>query len=82
LPLVARTTAPRASRLFARGSFKERPLIIVLSLSLLVALVGGGVYLVAKDPKWSELGRLAYGCGLLAFLLKVGEPLINILGGR
>lgn len=50
-------------------------------LSLLVVLVGAGFYVIASNAKLVEMGRLAFACGLLAFLLKVGEPLIKILGG-
>ena len=55
---------------------------MTIFLSLLVALIGAGVYALAANAKLVELGRLSFACGLLAFLLKVGEPLISILGGR
>lgn len=53
---------------------------MIIFLSLLVALIGAAVYALAANPKASELGRLSFACGLLAFLLKVSEPLINLLG--
>lgn len=55
---------------------------MLMYLSLLVALIGLLVYALTANAKAQELGRIAFACGLLAFLLKVGEPLINILGGR
>lgn len=53
---------------------------MIIFLSLLVALIGAGVYVMAANAKAQELGRIAYGAGLIAFLIKVGEPLINLLG--
>ncbi len=53
---------------------------MTIFLSLLIALIGAVVYLVVSNPKAAELGRLSFACGLLAFLLKVAEPIINILG--
>ena len=55
---------------------------MIIFLSLLVALVGAAFYVLSANAKVVELGRLSFACGLLAFLLKVGEPLINILGGK
>jgi hypothetical protein len=51
---------------------------MIIYLSLLVALVGGLVYLLCNgpsptSPKVAELGRLAFACGLLAFLLMVAS---------
>lgn len=39
-----------------------------IALSLLVCVIGAIVYL-ATSGKATELGRLSFGCGLLAFLL-------------
>ena len=55
---------------------------MLIFLSLLVALIGLLVYVLSSNAKAVELGRLAFACGLLAFLLKCAEPLVNILGGR
>ncbi len=41
---------------------------LVLTLPAIVCVVGGLVYGLAAG-KASELGRLAFACGLLAFLL-------------
>ncbi len=53
---------------------------MTIFLSLLVALIGAAVYALAANAKAAELGRLSFACGLLAFLMKVSEPLINLLG--
>ena len=45
---------------------------MTIYLSLLVALVGALVYALSSNGKVSELGRLAFAVGLLAFLL--GAP--------
>lgn len=37
-------------------------------LSLLVAILGGFVHLTASNGRVSELGRIAFAIGLLAFL--------------
>lgn len=44
---------------------------MLIYLSLLVALVGLLVYVLAANPESAELGRLAFAVGLLAFLLTV-----------
>jgi len=54
---------------------------MLIFLSLLVAIIGLVMYFITKD-KPMEVGRLMFACGLLAFLLKASEPLINLLGGR
>lgn len=42
---------------------------MTIYLSLFVCLIGGVVYLVSTHAKAAELGRNAFWCGLLAFLL-------------
>jgi len=42
---------------------------MIIYLSLLVALVGVLMYALAANPKLVEIGRIAFGAGLLAFLL-------------
>ena len=42
-------------------------------LSLLVAIIGVIVYAISVNPKGSEIGRLAYFAGLLAFLLQSAQ---------
>jgi Na+/phosphate symporter len=45
--------------------------------SLLIAILGAFVYLLSVNPKAAELGRLAFGCGLLAFLFKFAGELVR-----
>lgn len=52
---------------------------MVIYLSLLVCIVGALVYALSVNPKMQELGRLAYACGLLAFLLRVVGPMLGII---
>jgi hypothetical protein len=47
-------------------------------LSLLVALIGGLMFLLCTGAGWKELGRLSFGCGLLVFLLNVSH-MVNLL---
>ena len=42
---------------------------MVIYLSLLIALLGALVYAFSVNPKLAELGRIAFGAGLLAFLI-------------
>jgi Na+/phosphate symporter len=42
---------------------------ISIVLSALVCVIGALVYAFAANPKLSEIGRLAFFAGLLAFLL-------------
>lgn len=52
---------------------------MVIYLSLLVALVGCLVYALSNNAKVAELGRLAFACGLLAFLFGVSSGHITVL---
>jgi hypothetical protein len=52
---------------------------MTIYLSLLVALVGLIWCLLTGNPKHERLALIAFGCGLLAFLLGVvGHP-INLI---
>lgn len=51
---------------------------MLIYLSLAVALVGVLLYILASKAEVKELGRISFGVGLLAFLLKVAEPLLHI----
>lgn len=55
---------------------------MLIYLSLLIAVIGLVMYFICANPKLQEIGRIAFGVGLLAFLLKATEPLLNLLGGR
>lgn len=52
---------------------------MTIYLSLLVCVVGGLYYLLSAKPKNEELGKLAFACGLLAFLLRVSDATFGIL---
>lgn len=46
---------------------------ITLGLPAIVAVLGGVTYAVSTNAKVSEIGRLSFACGLLAFLLGFGR---------
>ncbi len=48
--------------------------------SLLVALVGVLMYaLCTTNGKLQEIGRIAFAFGLLAFLLRVTDSMVNVI---
>jgi Na+/phosphate symporter len=51
---------------------------MIIYLPLLVAFAGALLYGFAKD-KLAELGRIAFGCGLLAFLITAGGHTLKVL---
>jgi len=61
-----------------RESGKEEDMVIYLSL--LLAIIGLVLYFISSNPKIQETGRLTFAVGLLAFLVKVPEHLVNLLG--
>lgn len=52
---------------------------MIIYLALLVALVGVLMYALCTNPKLAEIGRIMFGCGLLAFLLGFSESAITVL---
>lgn len=52
---------------------------MIIYLSLLVCVVGLLMYALCVNPKLAEIGRLAYACGLLAFLLETVPKLVGII---
>jgi len=53
---------------------------MVIYLSLLVAIIGGLVFMLsAAGSKWEKLGIVTYGCGLLAFLLRVVSGAFTVI---
>lgn len=52
---------------------------MVIGLTLLVALVGVLMYALCANPKLSEIGRLMFFAGLLAFLLGSAGELIKLV---
>jgi Na+/phosphate symporter len=51
---------------------------MIIYLSLLVAAIGALTYALCSNTKLAELGRMAFGCGLLAFLIN-GERVIEAM---
>jgi hypothetical protein len=51
---------------------------MIAYLSLLVAVVGLLIYVLSNHARWMEIGRLAYACGLLAFLLQEAPKLVGL----
>lgn len=51
---------------------------MIIYLSLLVCIIGALTYALAANGKLVELGRLAFACGLLAFLLRVSDEAVKI----
>lgn len=47
--------------------------------ALLVAVVGGLVYLLVTSPKVAELGRLSFFAGLWVFLLQQAPHMISVI---
>jgi Na+/phosphate symporter len=52
---------------------------MIIYLSLLVAIVGVLMYALAANPKLSEIGRLAFFAGLLAFLLESLPRMVGVV---
>jgi len=52
---------------------------MIIYLSLLVCIGGALVYALSKNPEVKEMGRLAYGCGLLAFLLSDAAAVLSVI---
>jgi Na+/phosphate symporter len=52
---------------------------MIVYLSLLVAIIGVLAYALSQNAKVQELGRIAWGMGLLAFLLQATK-LIELVG--
>ena len=56
---------------------------MTMFLSLLVAVIGVLVYALCNAPtssKLAEIGRIAFFCGLLAFLLQFTPKIIELIG--
>lgn len=51
---------------------------MTMYLSLLVALAGVLTYALSANPKLSEIGRIAFFSGLLAFLLQIAPKVVGI----
>lgn len=53
---------------------------MIVFLPLLVAVIGVLMYALATNPKVAEMGRIAFFCGLPAFLLAGPGQVISLLG--
>jgi len=52
-----------------------------IGLSLIVAIIGALFYLLSPHPERKNLGLVAFGCGLLAFLIRFSsESLTGMFG--
>jgi len=47
--------------------------MLILAIPVLVAIVGMLVYALASNGKVAEMGRIAFGCGLLVTLLTLAH---------
>ena len=54
---------------------------MIIYFPVLVALIGVLMYALCVNPKLSEIGRIMFWTGLLAFLLQ-GDRLIKVIGGN
>lgn len=52
---------------------------MVIYASLLVALIGGVMYLLLDNPKAAEIGRLSFFAGLLAFLIQATPHIVPVV---
>jgi len=52
---------------------------MIIYLSVLIALIGALVYAFSANPKIATLGLVAYGSGLLAFLLGLPGHSLSVL---
>ena len=53
---------------------------MIIFLPLLVALVGLLIFAITTNPKAARIGEIMFFCGLLAFLLVGGQPVVSLLG--
>lgn len=53
---------------------------MIIVLPLLIALIGVLMYAFSTNAKVSEVGRIMFFCGLLAFLLRGAGEVIALLG--
>jgi len=52
---------------------------MIIYVSLLISVIGMLTYARATSPKLVEIGRIAFACGLLAFLLEI-ERVVYVIG--
>lgn len=52
---------------------------MIIYIPFLVCIIGALVYALATNGKVAELGRIAYGCGLLIFLAELAGHVVSLL---
>lgn len=52
---------------------------MIIYINLLIALIGMLMYLLCTNPKLGYIGLVAFGCGLLSFLLGVSSSAVQVL---
>jgi len=52
---------------------------MILYLPVLLAIIGLLTYALSGNPKVSEIGRITYFAGLLAFLLTGAQHLVSVV---
>jgi Na+/phosphate symporter len=52
--------------------------MIITIVPLLVAIIGLLMYLLASNAKVAEVGRIMFGCGLLAFMFATERTTVRI----
>lgn len=53
-----------------------------IGIQLIVMIIGILMWSLCTNTKLAEMGKIAYGCGLLAFLLTGAEVAIKFLNNR
>lgn len=52
---------------------------MIIFLSLLICFIGVAVYILSEKPKVMEIGWVMMATGLLAFLIKVGPGVFDVI---
>lgn len=52
--------------------------MVILIAPVLAAIVGALVYALSANPKASELGRIAFACGLLVSLFVAATQVVRL----
>jgi Na+/phosphate symporter len=52
--------------------------MLVIGLDLIICIIGLLLYMTSSHPKWPEVGRMMFFCGLFAFLLG-GDAVVKLL---
>ena len=55
---------------------------MLIALTLLVALVGLLMWVLSANPKVSEVGKIMFAAGLLAFLISGAPQVVGLLDGK